>query len=108
MMTWWGFQVFCPTCKKETTLQNFMFAADGELQFIGYCPDDKILITYKCYSTYLMWQANQNDLKKEREGRKSLKPPLMLPMPSKHEGLELTEEDKKFLKDLGTDPGGTK
>ena len=103
-MTWWGILVFCPKCGKEATLQNTMFAADGEFQFISYCPDCKELIRYRCYASYLAWQANQNDLDKERKDKKQIKPPLQLPMPPKHEGLELTEDDKKFLKDLGGAP----
>ena len=97
----------CPKCGGKLELLEVAFSADGEIRTTAGCPKCGIAIILKSYASRLAWQALEQDMLADRveEMTKNLPPiqgpdiPLVPPLAQKPE--EMTDEDRKFLKDLG-------
>ena len=105
----WGVDVFCPKCKKSATLQLVLFSADGELKMTYFCFGCREALEYRTFASALAHRALLNDIdaerketkrkREERGGRPPLEPPLAVPPPA------ITDEDRKWEREMGIDPG---
>ena len=100
-MMWWSASCTCPECKVECTLQVAFFKADGQFQFTYWCSKCKELYNWEVYASQVAHQALMNDMEKARKAPPTIQPvqpPLRLKPPL------MTEQDRKFEKDIGIDP----
>lgn len=103
-MRWWGLDIRCAECKVPMMVVNCYFSADGELRFPLVCPKCKQDNEYRVYASGLQWQAMHNDLEKCLKAQAQAGRPLLPPV--RPASKNLSDEDKRFLKEQGIDPEG--
>ena len=103
-MRWWQATINCTECQTEAELKSAGFSADGELSYSFVCPKCHEILQWRIFATALAYKALENDTREdklERRHRPPLTPPLAeLPSPPP----TLTDEDKKWERDLHIDP----
>ena len=103
-MTWWGANLLCPKCNKDTTLQLCNFSADGELMFVFYCTTCKELIHWRIFASSLAHRALVQDINREKNKQLAPSKPVKPPLQISRVIDKLTVADAKWLKSMEIDP----
>lgn len=75
-MEWWGLPVICQKCDKEADPQFPLFRANGQLLFLGYCPQCREFVKKTVYASDLVWMASKNDADKEKKANQQPGEPI--------------------------------
>jgi hypothetical protein len=88
-------------------LDDFFYSADGQLQLIFKCPKDQTPFTWEPFASQLQEWARLRDLERffKEEKEKMLRPGKAIRPPLGANAPKPTDKEKKFLRDIGIDPG---
>ena len=104
---WYSQSFPCPKCGTTMELMSFAYSADGQFQFMFSCENCGMMLSWSPFASQLQEMARRADYALEfKSGAEEEKErgPVRPPMAEKPE--EMTDEDRKFLKDLGIEEKG--
>jgi hypothetical protein len=102
----WPLAFRCLDCKEKLKITEVLAAQDGDFKISGYCPncpkDDEGKFIHFSFTTdwkrIKQYCIDCDSSTEESERGKPLKPPLALLPPT------LSEEDKKYMREMHIDP----
>ena len=108
-MLWHKYKADCPKCGNEFSILEFAYSADSQYRFTLGCEKCGMTVQWLPFASQFQQMAQEADFQYMLGESKKPKPgaPLVPPIsiqPHAESIQEMTDEDKKFLKDSGIDP----